>query len=82
MNIAKFIIIVLLTLITASQIQSQTKTSDKGLFKENNDGFFGKILQGIEDFELTCPPKSDPNVILGSKGEKIWEGLNLQLNKS
>lgn len=51
MNIAKFIIIVLLTLITASQIQSQTKTSDKGLFKENNDGFFGKILQGIEDFE-------------------------------
>ncbi|MCB9249976.1 MAG: peptidase C1 [Ignavibacteriales bacterium] len=51
MNIAKFIIIVLLTLITASQIQSQTKTSDKGMFKENNDGFFGKILQGIEDFE-------------------------------
>ena len=32
--------------------------------------------------ELNCPPKRDPNVILGSKGEKIWEGLNLQLNKS
>lgn len=34
------------------------------------------------EFRVTYPHKSDPRVILGSKGEKLWEGLNLQQNKS
>lgn len=58
MKKSKFIIIILSVFITTSQIQSQTKTSDKGLFKESEEGFYGKIMKGIKDFEST-PKEND-----------------------
>jgi bleomycin hydrolase len=58
MKKSKIIIIILSVFIATSQIQSQTKTSDKGLFKENEEGFYGKIMKGIKDFESTPKEKN------------------------
>ena len=40
------------------------------------------ILCRIDDPVLTCPPRSDPIVILGSDGGKLWEKEDLAPNRS
>lgn len=53
MKLLKLLTIVSVAILFVTNLNyAQTKTTDKGAFKERKNEFYGKILKGIKDFEV------------------------------